>query len=80
MTRSIFEGNLELKWNIGTRLEHFKRQNQAPDSTTEKNTKTAETRINAELPPLSFHERAGIRTPDNLIKSQVLCHLSYTPL
>ena len=29
---------------------------------------------------LSFSERAGIRTPDNLIKSQVLYHLSYTPL
>ena len=29
---------------------------------------------------LSFHERAGIRTPDNLIKSQVLYHLSYTPI
>ena len=70
MTRSIFEGNLELKWNIGTRLEHFERQNQAPDSTAEENTKTAETRINAEFPPLSSHERAGIRTPDNLIKSQ----------
>ena len=28
-----------------------------------------------------FHsERAGIRTPDNLIKSQVLYQLSYTPL
>ena len=27
-----------------------------------------------------FHERAGIRTPDNLIKSQVLYHLSYTPV
>ena len=26
------------------------------------------------------NERAGIRTPDNLIKSQVLYHLSYTPL
>ena len=25
-------------------------------------------------------ERAGIRTPDNLIKSQVLYHLSYTPI
>ena len=25
-------------------------------------------------------ERAGIRTPDNLIKSQVLYHLSYTPM
>ena len=29
---------------------------------------------------LSFSERAGIRTPDNLIKSQVLYHLSYTPV
>ena len=29
---------------------------------------------------LSFSERAGIRTPDNLIKSQVLYHLSYTPI
>ena len=28
---------------------------------------------------LSFSERAGIRTPDNLIKSQVLYRLSYTP-
>ena len=27
-----------------------------------------------------INERAGIRTPDNLIKSQVLYHLSYTPL
>ena len=27
-----------------------------------------------------FSERAGIRTPDNLIKSQVLYHLSYTPV
>ena len=27
-----------------------------------------------------YSERAGIRTPDNLIKSQVLYHLSYTPL
>ena len=26
------------------------------------------------------YERAGIRTPDNLIKSQVLYHLSYTPV
>ena len=28
----------------------------------------------------SNHEASGIRTPDNLIKSQVLYHLSYTPL
>ena len=27
-----------------------------------------------------FHEASGIRTPDNLIKSQVLYQLSYTPL
>ena len=29
---------------------------------------------------ISSPERAGIRTPDNLIKSQVLYHLSYTPI
>ena len=29
---------------------------------------------------LSLYERAGIRTPDNLIKSQVLYRLSYTPV
>ena len=29
---------------------------------------------------LFYSERAGIRTPDNLIKSQVLYHLSYTPI
>ena len=29
---------------------------------------------------ISLTERAGIRTPDNLIKSQVLYHLSYTPI
>ncbi len=33
MTRSIFKEDMEQKWNIGTRLEHFERQNQAPDST-----------------------------------------------
>ena len=27
-----------------------------------------------------MNEASGIRTPDNLIKSQVLYHLSYTPL
>ena len=27
-----------------------------------------------------YNERAGIRTPDNLIKSQVLYQLSYTPV
>ena len=27
-----------------------------------------------------FYETSGIRTPDNLIKSQVLYHLSYTPI
>ncbi len=33
------------------------------------------------LPKIAFlTERAGIRTPDNLIKSQVLYHLSYTPI
>ena len=29
---------------------------------------------------LSANEASGIRTPDNLIKSQVLYHLSYTPI
>ena len=28
----------------------------------------------------NIHETSGIRTPDNLIKSQVLYQLSYTPL
>ena len=28
----------------------------------------------------NIHETSGIRTPDNLIKSQVLYRLSYTPL
>ena len=29
---------------------------------------------------LKINETSGIRTPDNLIKSQVLYHLSYTPI
>ena len=29
---------------------------------------------------LSYNERAGVRTRDNLIKSQVLYQLSYTPI
>ena len=29
---------------------------------------------------LSANEASGIRTPDNLIKSQVLYRLSYTPV
>ena len=45
----------------------------------EKNKKIAETLINTGFPPPYIDERAGIRTPDNLIKSQVLYHLSYTP-
>ena len=42
--------------------------------------KIAQPLENTGITPLSFHERAGIRTPDNLIKSQVLYQLSYTPL
>ena len=42
--------------------------------------KIAQPLVNTGITPLSFHERAGIRTPDNLIKSQVLYHLSYTPI
>ena len=45
-----------------------------------KNKKIAETLANTEFPLLISTERAGIRTPDNLIKSQVLYHLSYTPI
>ena len=29
---------------------------------------------------LKINETSGIQTPDNLIKSQVLYHLSYTPI
>ena len=71
-------GNLEPKWNIGTKMEHFERQNSTPHDTAEKKQKKAETLENLGFPPLSFHERAGIRTPDNLIKSQVL-ELYLTP-
>ena len=38
------------------------------------------TLFNHSIPAIIHSERAGIRTPDNLIKSQVLYHLSYTPL
>ena len=34
--------------------------------------KIAQPLVNTGITPLSFHERAGIRTPDNLIKSQVV--------
>ena len=40
----------------------------------------AQTLVFTESTPFILSERAGIRTPDNLIKSQVLYHLSYTPL
>ena len=42
--------------------------------------KTAGTFITKDSCHSHSHERAGIRTPDNLIKSQVLYHLSYTPI
>ena len=45
-----------------------------------KQQKTAETLAMLEFPLFFIRERAGIRTPDNLIKSQVLYHLSYTPV
>ena len=38
------------------------------------------TLFNHSIPAIIHSERAGIRTPDNLIKSQVLYQLSYTPL
>ena len=59
------------------RLQPFKL---AKISYFEKHEKTAETLAMLEFPLFFIHERAGIRTPDNLIKSQVLYHLSYTPL
>jgi hypothetical protein len=40
----------------------------------------AQTLAVSEFAPFLITERAGARTPDNLIKSQVLYHLSYTPL
>ena len=40
----------------------------------------AETLYLSAFPPFSTTETSGIRTPDNLIKSQVLYQLSYTPL
>ncbi len=46
----------------------------------EKKQKIAQTLANAEFTLSKPTERAGIRTPDNLIKSQVLYHLSYTPI
>ena len=42
--------------------------------------KIAQTLVFPRFPPLLSSERAGIRTPDNLIKSQVLYRLSYTPV
>ena len=42
--------------------------------------KTAESQFFRTFRLFFFYERAGARTPDNLIKSQVLYHLSYTPL
>ena len=42
--------------------------------------KIPEILINTRLPGISLTERAGVRTRDNLIKSQVLYQLSYTPI
>ncbi len=44
-----------------------------------KNEKMPQPLVNTGFTAFLCHERAGIRTPDNLIKSQVLYHLSYTP-
>ena len=41
--------------------------------------KIAQTPENTGFTPLILNERAEVRTPDNLIKSQVLYQLSYTP-
>ena len=45
-----------------------------------KREKSPQTFENIGFVGILFSERAGIRTPDNLIKSQVLYHLSYTPI
>ena len=45
-----------------------------------KNEKMPQPLVNTGFTAFLCHERAGIRTPDNLIKSQVLYHLSYTPI
>ena len=60
-------------------MEHFEQQNPAPHDAIEKKQKTAESVIRLDLRCFFTSERAGIRTPDNLIKSQVLYRLSYTP-
>ena len=51
-------------------MEHFEQQKPAAHSTERKNRKVAEALINTGFPLLYIHERAGARTPDNLIKSQ----------
>ena len=42
--------------------------------------KNSETPLSVRNSANFTHETSGIRTPDNLIKSQVLYHLSYTPV
>lgn len=63
---------MEQKWSIGARMEHLQPVKIARIGYMENATKMAETLVNTGFPPLFIPERAGIRTPDNLIKSQVL--------
>ena len=56
-------------WDIYNRLQ----------SVTLQHREKAETLDFSRFSAFFLTERAGIRTPDNLIKSQVLYHLSYTP-
>ena len=56
-------------WDIYNRLQ----------SVTRQYTEKAESLDFPRFSAFFLNERAGIRTPDNLIKSQVLYRLSYTP-
>ena len=66
--------------NIETKMQHLETTKTTKISYFQNYIKTAETLAILKFPLFLIHERAGIRTPDNLIKSQVLYHLSYTPI
>ena len=57
-------------WDIGTRLGHYVGICWGISGYIKKSKKIAQTLANTGFKPLMRDERAGIRTPDNLIKSQ----------
>ena len=57
-------------WDIGTRLGHYVGICWGISGYVKKSKKIAQTLANTGFKPLIKSERAGIRTPDNLIKSQ----------